>query len=66
MEKYSGTFSGLAFSDSLTNEPEGWEFFSVVIVKERAIAFNPSTGQKGIIYVSTHAGGKWHEWVRVI
>ena len=66
MEQYSGTFSGVAFSNSLTNGPKGWEFFSVVIVNERAIAFGPSISQESIIYVSTHANDKWQTWRKVI
>ena len=66
MEQYSGTFSGVAFSNSLTNGPKGWTFFSVVIVNERAIAFSPSISQESIIYVSTHANDKWQTWRKVI
>lgn len=63
MNQYSGTFSGLAFSNSLTNGPDGWEFFSVVIVKDRAIAFEARPAQKETFYTSIHTGGEWQHWI---
>ena len=66
MNQYSGTFSGLAFSNSLTNGPDGWEFFSVVIVKDRAIAFEARPAQKETFYTSIHTGGEWQNWRKVI